>query len=290
MVKRIKKRVAKNEEAADVLDGASEPMDEPTSFDQQMDELADDRLTSVLASWTKLIVGNRGLIVVGSVLAVGAVFALQMVEKSQEGSAAEAAQSFQVATESYAKAIPQEFAKSGFLTPDSDEPKDAKAATPEVVTAALKKADKEFAATETSYSDSAIATLATMGRASAQYDLKNAAGALTHYSKVAQAPVLMPMAKAVALQGKAAAQENEGKLEDALKTWQSIKAVDSSSLGLLAGLQEARILEASKRGPDAVKTYEALQKTYAKLLGDFRNADKKALIERRLQILGAVKK
>jgi predicted negative regulator of RcsB-dependent stress response len=290
MVKRIKKRITKTEAELGETAAENEAADMPTSFDQQMDELADDRLTSILASWTKVIVGNRGLILVGTLLAVGAVFALQFVEKSKGSAAAEAAQSFKTATDSYATAIPQEFAKSGFLTPDSDTTKDTKEVTPEEVTAALKKADKEFQATETSYGDSAIATLAVLGRASAQYDLRDTAGALVQYGKVAQAPVLTPLTKAIALQGKAAALENDGKLTDALKAWQGIKAVDSSSLGLLAGLQEARILEASQKAPDAVKAYEALKKTHAKTLGDYRNADKKALIERRLQILGAAQK
>jgi hypothetical protein len=293
MVKRIKKRIDKSEqeEAAQALENESAE-GQASGFSRELDEMADDGFTTALVSMVKTVTGHRGILIAGVVLSVGSFVGFNMMEDSRRGSAEEAASAFNVASAAYIKEIPTELVQSGLLsyTPGATEAKPDAPKDEAARKAALTKAAKDFKLTIDQYQASSVAKIAKLGRASIDFDLGKLAEAKTEYKAVVASADLSPMAKAMALQGQAATQESEGDSAGALASWQALEKADQAAYGLLAGLQVARIQEATGDAAAAVKTYTALKTAHAKTLADFRNAAKKAQIDRRLQALGAPSK
>tara|TARA_B100001093_G_scaffold490567_2_gene529742 strand:+ start:487 stop:1377 length:891 start_codon:yes stop_codon:yes gene_type:complete len=292
MVKRIRKRVTKADEE---LEGTPASQDTETtidSFDQQMDALAEDGLTTVLSRAAKVIAAQKGLLIAAAVVSIAIVGGLNYYESANTGTRTAAAASFNSASEAYGDALPKQFAQSGLISralgqvpPKSGEKAPEQDAN--ATAAALQKAAKDFDSTAKNYQDAAIVSMAKLGAASTQYDLGQAKAAAAGYQAIANSPSVLEMAKIVALQGQAAAQENEGNLDGALAAWQTIEGMNKESFGLLAGIQRGRLLEGAGQNAKAIEVYQTLESSYAKALADFRNNPSKTAIKRRLQELGA---
>jgi len=188
--------------------------------------------------------------------------------------AEEASAAFQSANEIYLKA----HGRTG-------DPAD-KALEGEARTGQIERARDAFVAARNRHGDSPVAALARLGEAGANYDLGKYEAALKAYAAVLASPEIDPFARAVALQGKAAALESSGDDEGALKSWRSLEALDKKAYGVLSGLQVGRILEAQGKRAEAKTHYEALQKSHEEALKSLAHSRTRADIERRIERLG----
>jgi hypothetical protein len=94
------------------------------------------------------------------------------------------------------------------------------------------------------------------------------------------------MTKSIALQGKAAALESTGDTDGAIAAWKAMGDLNTEAFGLMAGLQQGRILEAAGSGDAARALYKALDKEHAEALKDLSNREFRANLDRRLARLG----
>ena len=94
-------------------------------------------------------------------------------------------------------------------------------------------------------------------------------------------------ARSLALQGKAAAQEQKGDIAGALETWKAVEGLDRAQYGLLSGVQVGRLLEGQGKGAEARTHYERLQKDFSAALDEMANRPLKVEIERRIAALAA---
>ena len=297
MVKKIKKRIEKTDGELEAGETSVEEVSEGATFDQQMDALAEDQLTTVLASGAKTIASHRGLIIAAAVICLATLGGMQYFDSARNDSSVEAATSFNTASESYLEALPTFFKNSRLISTSKQDPAARLAALtaaaagessegqPEKLKAVLEKAAQDFEQTATNYGGSAVAALAQIGRASTKYDLGDADGAATAYNDVANSPTLLQGPKVVALEGMASALENKGDTEGALKAWETIGSLNKGSFGLMAGLQRGRILVAAGRQGDAVALYRTLETEHKAALESLENTAKKEQLARRIKEL-----
>jgi len=253
MVKRIRKRVEKSEPDENAVDNEAPPEDGPRDFAQQMDALAEDRLTTVLAGWFKFVAQHKGLIIAGTLAIVAAWGALAYMDHSAEGDKAKSADSVYAAFETAQKAVEKDA--------EGKEPSADKRS------AALKQALQDMQAARGNVEGQPIGTLALLSEASIQYDLGEFKSASESFAQVASADSATNLVKMVSLQGQAAAFEDAGDRTQAVKIWKDIEALDSEAFGLTARLQQGRLLEAEGAIADAKALYETTRTEYSTALG-----------------------
>ena len=278
MVKRIKKRIEKQDEDLDTegsLDGEAPPPD----LGAELQSLAEDDFTRRIASgfqWViekrVLLAGMAGLIIVGAI--AWSVMARSGISNVQEASAAfyDAARTYIQATEDEAPAA-GDAAKKASLTPEERRKR-------------IEQASGGFATARSTYAERPVAQLATLGYAGAQLDLGKADEAAKLYGEVAGRSEADALIRAVALQGLAAALEAKGDRAGAREAWTKLGDIDRAAYGLMGGLQVGRLLEIEGKGNDARALYEKLQKEFDATLSDFSGRGYKAEIERRLAAFG----
>ena len=212
MVKRIKKRVEKSEPDETTVDNEAPAEDQPVDFDQQMDALAEDQLTTVLAGWFKFVVRHKAMLLV-AIIAVIAVFgAMTYYEHSNDEDRAAASDEVYAAFDT---------SKKAFKTDSS-----GKAPAVEKRTAALKQALQEFQAARDNNAEYTVSALAQLGEASVQYDLGEHGAAKDTFKQVAAIEDITTLVKMVALQGEAAAAEDAGDQPTAATLWKQIEELD----------------------------------------------------------------
>jgi tetratricopeptide (TPR) repeat protein len=283
LVKRIKKRIPKKEEPVEAgLEGetdaegaldAGDPDDEapPVDASAELTTLTEDKFTQRTAGVFQWLVDHRKLLLAGAaVVAVGAGVYLFSQRHSRSASE-EAAGAFQAGATPYVDAHR--------ASPES-KAADAKKAQ-------IEKAAQEFENTRSTYGDRRVAALATLGLAGAKFDLGQSDEAIKLYDDFLGRPDTDAFARSLALQGKAAAQEQKGDLAAAIETWKAVEGLDRAQFGLLSGVQVGRLLEAQGKGAEARTHYERLQKDFSAGLDEMANRPLKVEIERRVAALAA---
>lgn len=274
MVKRIKKRIEKVEAEAEPTDGPSPEDLAGGGLSAELAAADDDEFTRKTATLLQWVVDNRGMLIALAVLAVVGISAFAFMDRSKAAGSEEATAAFMAGADAY-----QEYVE-GVLG------QGVEAAPAEDLEARLGKAASAFQSTQTTYKDSPLAQLATIGLAGTHLDQGKAEDAAAGYEKVLADAQLDPMLKAIALQGKAASLESKGDKAGAIAAWQALEAVNAEIYGLTAGLEVARLQEALGKKAEARATYEKLQKDYAEALESFANRSYKGDIERGLARLG----
>lgn len=286
MVKRIKKRISKQDERAEGADGGeaitldaegeeTPAASNPASFRAELESLGEDQFTRKVAGGVSWVVDNRGLLIAGGVIAAVAVIAIIVLQGQKRSGSEESATAFHEAAEAYSAAV-------GTPVPGSDD----KALTPEERKAKLEAAQQGFARTRQTYGESPVASLAALGEASTRLDLGEAEAAAKIYGEVAGRADIDPFARAIALQGKAAALEAHGDLAGAIDAWKALEGIDQKAFGLLAGMQTGRILEAQGKAAEARALYERIKTDHAAALDELPNRGLKAELDKRLGRLG----
>lgn len=278
MVKRIKKRVVRNEDTPETEAPTGDDLPdlpEEAGIRAELDALAQDDFTRQVAGGFAWVIDNRGLMLAGVALAAAAAIAIFVFQNSRQASIEEAAAAFIDAAETYQETVERP-------APGSE----AKPLTDAEKKTRVEKAQQAFARVQGAYGDSPVSALAALGEANAQLDLGDADGALALFDKALARPELEPLAKAVALQGKAAALESKGDVAGALEAWRAVEGIDKKALGLMAGMQMGRLLESSGKADEARQLYERLQTDYQADLAQLANRALKADLERRLAQLG----
>lgn len=273
MVKRIRKRSSKESEAPADVEGQTEEELQRSGLRAELEALASDEFTAKTVKGLGWLLDNRVLVlgVLASVL-VGLI-GVSVYQRVTRSGAEEASASFQAASDVYLKA----HGKTGDPT---EKPLEGEARTGQ-----LERARDAFVAARNKHGDSQVSALARLGEAGANYDLGKYEAALKAYNAVLAVPELDPFARAIALQGKAAAAESSGDVEGALKTWRSVEGLDAKAYGVLAGLQIGRLLEAQGKKAEAKAHYEALKKTHEETLKSIANSRTRADIDRRIERL-----
>lgn len=284
MVKRIKKRIPKQDTPEDEVDGIdvdaadgeaeidddggldAESDGDPKDIRAQLTDLADDEFTRKTASIFGWIIEKKTILIALLVIGLGAVGVYVFSQRSKDAASEEAAAAFQAGADPYVEA--------------ASEAEDAAKRT-----AGVEKAATAFEAARTQYGDRRISALATLGLAGARFDQGKAADAQGLYDDFLNRPDTDPFAKAIALQGKAVALEEKGDLAGASEAWKALEGMSREAYGLLAGLQIGRLLEAQGKAPEAKAHYGQLQKDYATALDELPNRSFKAEVERRLAAL-----
>ena len=278
MVKRIRKRVQKDENTnpeESAVDAREEG--QPLSFGEQLDELSGDGVTSAIASSVKVVAENRGVVITAAVLLIGSFVGVYFMQSNRDAGAAVAAAAFHDGAEAFEKVV----------APESSDPKTPpKALEGEARSAQLTKAQKAFSATQTTYSTNAISTLAALGEAGTQLELGATDKALALYGKVTEAGGTELFVKAIAVQGQAVAHERKGDSKAALASWKTLEELNSAAFGLLAGMQQGRILESSGDLKGARDLYSKLKTAHSADLDKFAFRETKSRIERSLARLG----
>ncbi|MCB9539650.1 MAG: tetratricopeptide repeat protein [Myxococcales bacterium] len=285
MVKRIKKRIPKQDDELETGEGTGEGSAElddappPGDLRAELQSLAEDDFTRKVAGGFQWMMDKRYLLVgVGAVAIIG-VFAYAMMHRTKESATQEAAAAFYDAARTYIDAQGGEEATAPGVAP-------APALSAEERNKRVSKAAAGFEATKQAYGDKKIAVLATLGQAGAQVDLGKPKDAVALYDAVLADATTERLARATALQGKATALEAAGDAAAARAAWGELGALDPQAYGLMAGLQAGRLLEKMGKTAEARSHYEKLQKDFDAALGEFAGRAYKAEIERRLGQLG----
>ncbi|MEZ4472996.1 MAG: tetratricopeptide repeat protein [bacterium] len=272
MVKRIRKRIPKVEAPEGVTaDELEEVVDEapPADLSAELDAMGEDGFTRKTAGFFKWVVEKRKLLIGGLVLVAGGAAVYAYSQRHSQAAAEEASAAFQAGAGPYVEAH-----RAG---------PDAKAADEKKVS--IEKAAREFESARSQYGERRVAALATLGLASAKFDLGELDEAVKLYDDFLGRPDTDPFARSLALQGKAAAQEQKGDLPAAIETWKQVEALDRDAYGLLSGVAVGRLMEAQGKGAEARAHYEKLQKEYSAALEDLPNRPVKVELERRLSAL-----
>ncbi len=278
MVKRIKKRVPKKEEPVEAglegeatADAEAEGEAPPVDFSAELPPVGDDKFTQKTAGMFQWLVDHRKLLLAGAAVVAVGVGVYLFSQRHSRSATEEAAQAFQAGATPYV---------------------DAHRASPESKAADAKKGEiekaaKEFENTRSRYGDRRVAALATLGLAGAKFDLGQADEAIKLYDEFLGRPDTDAFARGLALQGKAAAQEQKGDIAAAIETWKAVEGLDRAQYGLLSGVQVGRLLEGQGKGAEARTHYERLQKDFSAALDEMANRPLKGEIERRLSALAA---
>lgn len=286
MVKRIKKRIPKQdadagegEDVAEGIDGASidgaladadfaadAAADEPQNIRAQLEDMADDQFTRKTATVFGWIIEKKTMLIAIAALIVVGVGIYMFTQRSKSAAAEEAAAAFQVGADPYVEAS---------RTADDAEKRKA----------SIAKAAGAFETARTQYKDRRISALATLGMAGVNFDQGKADEAKALYGEFLARPDIDPFAKAIALQGKAVAAEQKADYAGATEAWKAMEALNRDAYGLIANVQIGRLLEAQGKGDAAKAHYTKVQADFAKSLEDLPNRGMKAQIERRLTAL-----
>ncbi|MCA9527287.1 MAG: tetratricopeptide repeat protein [Myxococcales bacterium] len=274
MVKRIRKRIPKAEAPEGVTEGAEEleeAVEEapPADLAAELDAMGEDGFTRRTAGLFKWVVEKRKLLLGGLVVVAGGAAAYAYSQRHSAAAAEEASAAFQAGAGPYVEAH-----RAGPDAKGADEKK-----------VSIEKAAREFESARSAYGERRVAALATLGLASAKFDLGQLDEAIKLYDDFLGRPDTDPFAKALALQGKAAAQEQKGDLPGAIATWKLVEGLDRDAYGLMAGVSVGRLMEAQGKGGEARAHYEKLQKDYSAALEDLPNRPVKVELERRLSAL-----
>lgn len=278
MVKPIKKRVPKaaNEQEPVEAQTAEPDVDEAPAPELIAGGLADqddDRFTKRTAGLFHWIIQNGKLLSgVGVAIALG-VGGWVIVQSSASSKDAEATRAFLSAVETEATAI-------------SALDEAGAAPSTEARLKQLEKARTLYTSAKDSFSGQRVAGLAQLGLAGVQLELGQTAEAIAQYDAFVAQGSKDPFAQAVALQAKAAAQENAGDIGAAKQSLEALKSVDAQSFGLLAELELGRIEEGAGQGAAALSRYKAAKTTYAQALELPSNRGYKLELERREARLG----
>lgn len=285
MVKRIKKRIPKQDDELETGEGTGDAPAElddappPGDLRAELQSLAEDDFTRKVAGGFQWMMDRRNLLIGVAAVAVVGVVAYAMMNRTQQSATQEAAAAFYDAARTYIDAQGGEEATAPGLAPTP-------ALSPEERTKRVTKAAAGFAATKQAYGDKKIAVLATLGEAGAQVDLGKPKDAVALYDAVLADAATERLARATALQGKATALEAAGDPGAAQAAWGELGALDPQAYGLMAGLQAGRLLEKAGKAAEARAHYEKLQKDFEAALSEFAGRAYKAEIERRLGQLG----
>ncbi|MEE2787990.1 MAG: tetratricopeptide repeat protein [Myxococcota bacterium] len=280
MVKRIRKRVSRTpDEQVEGEATSGGATGEPTLSDE-LAAMGEDRFTESIAQGFKVVVDNQKLLVTVAILIVAGAIGLYFAQESKSSAVAGASEGFQTGADAYAEATaapaPQE---------DPNEEKNTPL-TPSEKKTRLENAQRDFAKTVKVNADTPIATLASLGEASTLAALGKQDQALPILGKVAAQPSVTPMVQAIAIQGQAALLETKGDQEGALGAWRRLGQLNPA-FALVAGTQEARLLEALGKKSEALKRYQDIQKKHGALLDKLTNRDLKSQVERSILRLGA---
>ena len=278
MVKRIRKRVSKKEsESTDAADEVLNPEDAPTGLRAELASYGEDNFTRQIAGSLGWMLDNRGILITGTALAAVAVIAVTVMNSQERSAKAEAASSFHLAANGYSEIVLPTSANPG---------EDAKKDDSAERTKKLEKALRDFSQTRATYGSNPIVTLAELGEAGTSADLGKHDEAIKLYDAALNRQGIDSMTKLIALQGKASALENKGDSTGALAAWKTVGDLDTQAFGVLAGLQQGRILEATGKGDEAHTLYKAIEKDHAKALEEMSNREYRAELDKRLSRLG----
>lgn len=282
MVKRIKKRIPKQEDPAEEVEGledgsagaidvaADDGFDDedaaPKDIRAQLTEMADDEFTRKTASVFSWIIEKKTILIGLTVVALAGIGVYMFTQRNKNAAAEEAAAAFQAGADPYVEAARQ-----------ADEA--------DKRTANIDKAATAFEAARTQYTDRRVSALATLGLAGARFDQGKAADAQGLYDEFLGRPDTDPFAKAIALQGKAVSLEEKGDLKGAAEAWKAIEGLSRDAYGLLANVQIGRLLESQGKAAEAKTHYTQIQKDFAEALEELPNRSLKAEVERRLAAL-----
>lgn len=282
MVKRIKKRVAKENtpdeelelEQPEIPEVPEAPEGTAEQLQAAFEEVADDDFTRKTAHLFQWLISKR-LALGGLVVIAGVAVAAMFYTNGQKREAAEAASTaLAEASETYIDSLPDAPTPGGFAADDSAARKKKLAA-----------ARAAFKAAAEAHPDSKILGFAQIGAAGAAFDEGDLDAAMAGFDK-ALATDLDSIARVVALQGKAAALESKGDKKAALAEWKTVEKV-GPIFGLQARLQQGRLLESLGQKKAARTLYEATQKDFAKQLESFGNIRMKGQLQQRLSTLEA---
>lgn len=293
MVKRIKKRIPKQEdpaelaedgqEAGEFVDAASDAVDasagglnsalsdgdlsdaEPADIRTQLTDMADDEFTRKTASAFGWIIEKKNVLIGLAVVALVGVGVYMFTQRSKNAAAEEAAAAFQNGADPYVESSAGD---------DAAKRKEQ-----------IDKAAGAFETTRSQYKDRRISALATLGLAGARFDQDKNDDAKTLYDEFLGRPDTDPFAKVIALQGKAVALEDKGDHAGAIEAWKGIEGLSREAYGLMATVQVGRLLEASGKADAAKAHYTKVQADYSAALDELSNRALKAQIDRRLAVL-----
>lgn len=294
MVKRIKKRIPKQEDPAELaedgqaaeageFDAASDAVDasagglnsalsdsdlsdaEPANIRTQLADMADDEFTRKTASAFGWIIEKKNVLIGLAVVALVGVGVYMFTQRSKSAASEEAAAAFQNGADPYVESSAGD---------DAAKRK-----------AQIDKAAGAFETTRSQYKDRRISALATLGLAGARFDQDKNDDAKTLYDEFLGRPDTDPFAKAIALQGKAVALEDKGDHAGAIEAWKGVEGLSRDAYGLMANVQVGRLLEASGKADAAKAHYTKVQADYSAELDEMSNRGLKAQIDRRLAVL-----
>lgn len=294
MVKKIKKRIPKPEadtglspedeaalaagEAEDgvivstgapVVPEGDEAPEEGPAGPVDFGEVAEDEFGRATARGIQWIVEHSTLMIGAAVVGVVAAGAIWYSQRSDLEARAAVSSTFYSATDSFSEAA----------APAEEGKKVDRAAL-------LQSAKTGFEQLKTEGQGTGLATLAELGLAGTALQQDKPADAIKGYEQVitgADDPVI----KAVSIHGQAVAHEDAGNMDEAIKSWEALVALDGDTFGLMGGLQIGRLMEKAGKGAEAKAYYEKLQKDHAEALDSPMSRQTKAELERRLARLGA---
>ncbi|MCK6569495.1 hypothetical protein L6V77_00095 [Myxococcota bacterium] len=294
MVKRIKKRIPKadgepetGEELVDDEDGPDAPESGESATEtlehlrDKLGEVNQDEFVDRGAKVLEWIVKHRLKLVGVFVVAVAASTVLHFALKAKREAIEAKAAVFLDGTKPLGEArnlLPQ------FVLGGTEKPKDP--LTPAERTKRLEDAAAAFGKARDEASGGPLGKISGLGLAGARFEQGKFDEALKLYDEFAADEKADPVARALAVQGRAATLEATNKLPEAIDAWKKFENLDPKSYGVLAGLQIGRLLEQQGKGPEAKAHYERVQKDNAAALDHMANADAKRELERRVARLG----
>lgn len=284
MVKRIKKRVEKDEPGLEVDSDTegTEGADAAAFTDELVDAATEDEFTQYTARVFKWVFDNRIALIGGVAVVLALIVGVGAMNYSQSSAKAEASNAFSQASETYTRAVTPPPPPIRFPGQPEPEGEDLSAAERQKL---VKQALGEFEATAADYADRPVAALAQLGAAGAKADLGEHEAALALYEKVAGSSD-DAYTRAIAIQGKAAALESLKRWDDAASAWRDLEALNTGAFGLMANLQVARVMEQKGASAEAKALLEKLQSESKDALEDLKNRTLKRELEQRLARLG----
>jgi tetratricopeptide (TPR) repeat protein len=274
VVKRIRKRTEKAGTETQPTGPEQSLNDGTDSLRSELEQLAEDGFTRQLASSIGWMAENAVLLAGVGVVVIAGFVGLYLTENQVKADNSEAAAAFQTAADTYAEVKAPEATAEG----EEKKPSDEKGT--------YEKAARGFAKARQAYSAEPIASLAALGEAGAAVDLGEFERAVKLYDGFLANSSLDPFARAIALQGKASALESKGDIAASRATWQALGSLDSANFGLVAGMQEGRLLESEGNADAARKIYTRLRKEFAESLSSFGNRAVKTTLDRNISRLG----